>query len=138
MVRGINFDNYTGYLNADLDGLIIKNKIVPVKVRVALAIRRMILGYPKNRQRMQAEIGHRYLMETTGASRISVIRAIKQLSNEDSPITIIKGDGRGHRSIYQLDPTKLGYLQSFDNDGKPRYKSQPKMGAEIHREDDPF
>ena len=100
-MTGINYDKWSPIPNSEIDNLC-RNKHVPVKVRVQWAIIRMIVGFPKNRGNMSADISFLVLAKKTDANLRTVKRIVKQLEAEGK-IEINRGHGRGHRNIYNVE-----------------------------------
>jgi len=135
----INYDDFTGYPNSDMDKVILRNKSVPVNIRFQIAIRRRILGYGNNRKVLSASISYKTLMEMTGASRSQIKRAIKEITKDpDNPITVTRGNGRGNENIYHLDLTKMGYGLSFDVESKPLYRKGTTCNEKLQPEVSPL
>jgi len=100
-MTGINFDKWSPIPNSEIDNLC-RNKHVPVKVRVQWAIIRIIVGFPRNRANMSADISFSTLVKKTDADLRTVKRIVKQLEAEGQ-IGVDHGHGRGHRNIYSVE-----------------------------------
>lgn len=100
-MTGINFDKWSPVPNSEIDSLC-KNRHVPVKVRVQWAVIRIIIGFAKNRNNMEAGISYLTLAKRIGADIRVVKRAVKQLKAEGI-IKLNRGGGRGHENTYKIE-----------------------------------